>query len=1171
MSTRTGPNINLEGLILNLDFLRNDSWNIGRSKWYDLSTENNDANLVGNPAFNNSIGYFEFNNTEQFAQVDIAGSENDFDFGTDNFTIEVWLYPLSFQFITNIIALTDNSVLAIKATATTGELYVESNSFTTQGTITGWNLINNEWNCVTIKRQAGVLYAYHNGIFIGSQTNFTNEIQSDVFLIRNSGDNQFNPSRFRVVRAYNRALSDQEVRQNYKAFEKRKYTPIIPIAVVTTTNIAVKDEIVGRNIAEFKPVTAVGGVGDYSFSISPNLPAGVILDSLTGFISGFATDISSQTYTITVADQLNFTASSSFQLNVNAEPITFTTTTPSVTLSVNTASSFRPVLASGGFGNLSYSISPALPVNQQSEDIFQWSVTNNNVDGYTFNGPTSGDDITISVFQGATLEFDVATEGTPAGQESFTTPGTYTFTVPSGVSTISAVAVGGGGGGSTSTSPSNGFSGGGGGGGGLGWATIPVTPGETLSVVVGAGGSGGTSAGSNNATSGGDSFIDRGGNYLVEGEGGTRGSYNSNSTAPGGGFTGGGGGNGGSGGGGTGGNESGGGGGAGGYSGNGGNGGTGTGAPTDGSGGGGGGHSGTNSFTSDVTAGGGGVGILGEGPSGTRVDNASGTQGANPGSGGIGKEFGGGGSGAEDDSGAGAADGGNGAVRIIWGPGRSYPSSLTEDQQESGSPEPFWIKTTATTGTGDAVPGVVNNGATQDIVVWDTTDVTPGVYFYNSENSSSYSSTINILEIPPSLSLDTASGIIEGTPNNFYNTIQHTITVEDELTPPQQETFNFDLTITATPLLANADLPSVQETTNAALSFTPVTGSGGITPYNFSISPALPSGLSFNTSTGEITGNTGTETPAITYTVTITDLSNQSSTATFDLEIIGALYQFTSFTFTTGGATEQQGPTLTQLLNSYDTSANPWLNDTQFFNINTQGIQEWTVPATATYRFQVVGATGSNQNETNIEVGEPADIRGDLSLTQGDVLKILVGQEGWLGDPRPGWGGGGGSFVTDINDNPLFVAGGTGGPHTGRLPSATIDASLTTSGNPSQNPGGEGTNGNGGTGNGGGGAGLLGDGQSSQSSSYPGVFGIAFVNGGQGGNRGGGFGGGGGCTNTWGGGGGGYSGGASGNSSPFSGGGGGSFITSSATNTSAQLLGNVRTIMNPGSVFIQKL
>ena len=208
------------------------------------------------------------------------------------------------------------------------------------------------------------------------------------------------------------------------------------------------------------------------------------------------------------------------------------------------------------------------------------------------------------------------------GQVEFTTPGSYYWTVPAGVTSVSAVAIGGGGGGSASTLASNGISGGGGGGGGLHWKTFSATPGSTWNIVVGAGGTGGTSAGNNNANPGGESYINIAGSPVISATGGAKGVYNSISgRASGGGpltSEGGNGGNGGQGGSGSDGNTGGGGGGAGGYSGNGGNGASGIDyvSGTGGAGGGGGGSTGANNFTSKVNWGGGGVGIYGQGASG---------------------------------------------------------------------------------------------------------------------------------------------------------------------------------------------------------------------------------------------------------------------------------------------------------------------------------------------------------------------------------------------------------------------------------------------------------------------------------------------------------------------------------------------------------------------------
>lgn len=76
---------------------------------------------------------------------------------------------------------------------------------------------------------------------------------------------------------------------------------------------------------------------------------------------------------------------------------------------------------------------------------------------------------------------------------AYTTPGTYTWTCPTGVTSISMVGVGGGGGGQQQAS--------GGSGGGGGWIdytnNYTVVPGTQYTVVVGTGGSPGTGAGNN--------------------------------------------------------------------------------------------------------------------------------------------------------------------------------------------------------------------------------------------------------------------------------------------------------------------------------------------------------------------------------------------------------------------------------------------------------------------------------------------------------------------------------------------------------------------------------------------------------------------------------------------------------------------------------------------------
>ena len=331
--------------------------------------------------------------------------------------------------------------------------------------------------------------------------------------------------------------------------------------------------------------------------------------------------------------------------------------------------------------------------------------------------PTSGT-ITFNQFYG--------TSAIPRGQVEYTTPGTYYFIVPAGVTSVCGVAVGGGSGGPSGSRY------GAGSGGGLAYKNnISVTPGARLRVVVGAGGAGGAATSypyGNPGTAGGPSYL-----FWNEGPPGAwsnaisafagQASYAYGDTPAGLG---------------VGGDDGvkyggagrwaptfgfeyirwGGGGGAAGYSDNG-----GAGGPTSiydlggesGRGGGGGGgmfaignDEGQNPYTSvwgkGASTGGGGVGIYGQGSNGgggqwagqivTGGGGGSGGQTApsrtrNDGydsgeDGGPGGAYGGGG--ASGSAWVGypgspiwrkGGDGGGGAVRIIWGPGRSFPSINT--------------------------------------------------------------------------------------------------------------------------------------------------------------------------------------------------------------------------------------------------------------------------------------------------------------------------------------------------------------------------------------------------------------------------------------------------------------------------------------------------------------
>jgi len=312
---------------------------------------------------------------------------------------------------------------------------------------------------------------------------------------------------------------------------------------------------------------------------------------------------------------------------------------------------------------------------------------------------------------------------------------------------------------------------------------------------------------------------------------------------------------------------------------------------------------------------------------------------------------------------------------------------------------------------------------------------------------------------------------------------------------------------------------------------------------------------------------------------------------------------FTSHTFTNCGATGRYGPTLANCTSTYTAS---WASDTSLFNMTSQGIQEWTVPDSGSYKIEAYGASGGDDKK-NYDGGEynwggkGVKMEGVFQLNNGSVIFILVGQLG-IGNVGTGCGGGGGgTFVVTksgashsnaVDGDILLVAGGGGGGGW-KDTSDEIDAhTLPRGGNTKDETGAiiyGGVNGAGGgadTGNDGssGGGGFLGNGLMSYGSGST-RGGKSFVNGGVGGestitnDTHGGFGGGGDephSNHIGGGGGGGYSGGAGGSNYgstySWSGGGGGS-----KNNGSSQVNGiwaHTRTTLGggrQGKVIITKL
>lgn len=106
------------------------------------------------------------------------------------------------------------------------------------------------------------------------------------------------------------------------------------------------------------------------------------------------------------------------------------------------------------------------------------------------------------------------------------------------------------------------------------------------------------------------------------------------------------------------------------------------------------------------------------------------------------------------------------------------------------------------------------------------------------------------------------------------------------------------------------------------------------------------------------------------------------------------------------------------------------------------------MPFTANYRIEAVGAAGGygTSSMNGRFRGRGAEMVGTFHLLKGEIIKILVGQEGGINLNDYASGGGGGTFVVRANNTPLIIAGGGGGGEQVKSRHSGCDASTGTAG-----------------------------------------------------------------------------------------------------------------------------
>lgn len=216
MAPNYGPKIVTDGLILYLDAANPRSYSGTGTSWNDLSKNKKVATINGSPVFTNN--YFDITGDTTYVSVNNTGlvpRTNDFTYSTwmnfdavDSldtiFENGSWTDTLLFRFQTNLFAVYAEGAL--------------------RGSLS-WTPVTGSWVNIILKRENGTVSGFVNNQEIGTAFTMTTDINlanTNLFLMRSQHTTgQFTNGKLSVFSIYNRALTSNEIDQNFNALKGR--------------------------------------------------------------------------------------------------------------------------------------------------------------------------------------------------------------------------------------------------------------------------------------------------------------------------------------------------------------------------------------------------------------------------------------------------------------------------------------------------------------------------------------------------------------------------------------------------------------------------------------------------------------------------------------------------------------------------------------------------------------------------------------------------------------------------------------------------------------------------------------------------------------------------------------------------------------------------------------
>jgi len=217
MSVKAGPKIVKEGLIFDLDAAVSRSYS-GSGLTANTLVGGIGITLVNGVGFTSTNnGSFIFDGSNDYI---ITPYDPVFAFGLNDFTISGWFKSSDksrYSCILSSLDSGDNGII-LYSNAGNGFLRTWIGNNLLIGTI---DITNNLWSYVTLKRSSGTATQFVNGIQDVSSSSAVSIINNNVKIGGVPPYNYYCLGNISQIKIYNRALSQQEILQNYNATKGR--------------------------------------------------------------------------------------------------------------------------------------------------------------------------------------------------------------------------------------------------------------------------------------------------------------------------------------------------------------------------------------------------------------------------------------------------------------------------------------------------------------------------------------------------------------------------------------------------------------------------------------------------------------------------------------------------------------------------------------------------------------------------------------------------------------------------------------------------------------------------------------------------------------------------------------------------------------------------------------